>query len=50
MNKIIIVIKSGIQCKVGRERFTPHQFEDLSPQISTNGKKEEIKRVSSLGK
>ena len=30
---IMIIIKSGLQCKVGRERFTPYQSEDPSHTI-----------------
>ena len=29
---IIIIIKRGWQCKAGRERLTPYQSEDPTPQ------------------
>ena len=32
---IIIIIKSGWQCKAGRERVTPYQSEDPNPTTPT---------------
>ena len=37
----IIIIKKRWQCKAGRERLSPYQFEDTSPTIPTHGMKEE---------
>ena len=42
----IIIIQNGQQCKSGRERFTPYQFEDPSPAIPTY-RQEEKKRKNS---
>ena len=33
---IIIIIKKGLQCKAGRERFTPYQSQDPNPTIQTH--------------
>ena len=41
MHIIIIIIKRGWQCKVGRERLTPYQSEDPNPTTPTHRKKEE---------
>ena len=38
---IIIIIKRGWQCKAGRERLTPYQYEDPNPTTLTHRKKEE---------
>ena len=38
---IIIIIKSGWQCKAGRERLTPYQSEDPNPTTPTHRIKEE---------
>ena len=38
---IIIIIKRDWQCKAGRERLTPYQFEDPSPTLPTYRGKEE---------
>ena len=38
---IIIIISKGRQCKAGRERLTPYQFEDPNPTIPTHRMKEE---------
>ena len=43
---IIIIIKKGRQCKAERERYTPYQFEDPSPQYQPiDKKKRKGKRV-----
>ena len=33
---IIIIIKTGRECRAGRERFTSYQSKDPSPIIPTN--------------
>ena len=38
---IIIIIKQGWQCKAGRERLIPYQFEDTNPTTPTHRMKEE---------
>ena len=38
---IIIIIKRGWQCKAGRERLTPYQYEYPKPTTATHRKKEE---------
>ena len=46
---IIIIIKKGLQCKGGRERYTPYQSEDPSPTIKTyRQKKEKYKKSRRL--
>ena len=42
---IIIFIKRGLQCKVGRELFTPYQSDDPSPSITTYSKNEEKRKT-----
>ena len=36
-----IIIEKGCQCKAGRQRLPPYQFEDPSPTIITHRMKEE---------
>ena len=42
---IIIIIKTGWQCKAGRERLTPYQSEDPNPATPTHRKKEEKRKT-----
>ena len=44
---VIIIMKKGWQCKAGRERLTPYQFEDPSLTIPTHRMKEE--KVKTIG-
>ena len=41
MQKFIIIIKKGSQCKAGREQLTPYQAEDYNPTTPTHRMKEE---------
>ena len=43
---IIIIIKKCWQCKAGRERLTPYQFEDPNHTIPTHRKKEEKGKIT----
>ena len=43
---IIIIIKKGWQCKTGRERLTPYQFEEPSPTILTHRMKEGLHYIA----
>ena len=42
---IIIIIKKDWQCKAGRGRLTPYQYEDLSPTLPTYRGKEEKGKI-----
>ena len=43
---IIIIIKKGWRCKVGRERLTPYQSEDPNPTTPTHRMKEEKGKIA----
>ena len=42
---IIIIIKKDRQCKAGRGRLTPYQYEDPSPTLPTYRGKEEKGKI-----
>ena len=42
---IIIIIKSGRQCKASRERFTPYQSKDASPTIQIYNERREKENI-----
>ena len=45
MGIIIIIIKKDWQCKAGRGRLTPYQFEDPCPTLPTYREKEENGKI-----
>ena len=47
---LLLLLKKGQQCKVGREWYTPYQSEDPSPTIPTYRQKEEKGKGQQLKK
>ena len=43
---LLLLLKKDWQCKAGRERLTPYQFEDPNPTTPTHRIKEDIGKTA----